>query len=183
MRSRSSSAIVLLSLVAASTESAAPAAEPPALTAAVADWAKDRDEEFAEAPPAYRFALVDLNGDGHEDALVLITDNYFCGTGGCTLLVLKAEAGRFDPVSTSTISREPMWLTSERQHGWRTFSLLVAGGGLEAYQAAMRFDGIRYPPNPSDEPVTPRALLQSAKPIVFLAAAAPNKSLERSRER
>jgi len=35
----------------------------------------------------YRIAEIDLNGDKKKDALVLLQDSYWCGTGGCSMLV------------------------------------------------------------------------------------------------
>ena len=57
--------------------------------------------------------------------------------------------GSFDFVSYSTLAREPILVLPEKRHGWHTLSILVAGGGLDAHQALLRFDGEKYPKNPT----------------------------------
>ena len=97
----------------------------------------------------FRFALVDLDGDGIPDAVVLMTDRDWCGSGGCVMRVLKGTKSGFTYVSGSTVSRAPIKALKETRHGWRSLSVLVAGGGAIPGEALMRFDGHRYPLNPS----------------------------------
>lgn len=104
---------------------------------------------------------MDLNGDGRDDALVLLTDRRHCGTGGCSLVVFEGTADGFRKLSVSTISREPVSLLEESSHGWHSFTLWVSGGGLKSHAVRMRFTGTRYLGNSSMQPaarVTGRAL-------------------------
>jgi hypothetical protein len=100
--------------------------------------------------PRYRYALVDLDDDGIPDAVVLLADS--CGSGGCNLAILRGTGGGYRVVSSSTIAREPIGVLSERRFGWHTLSVTVGGGGAKPGPVLMRFDGTRYPLNPTMQP-------------------------------
>jgi len=104
--------------------------------------------------PAFRYALVDLNNDGVLDAVVLMTEGEYCGSGGCLMVVLRGASSRFKVISWNTLSREPVSVLPETSHGWHTLTVKIAGGGVEPGSVLMRFDGRRYPSNPS---LVPRA--------------------------
>ena len=40
---------------------------------------------------SYKRADADLNGDGRSEAFVYVTDLAYCGSGGCTLIVLSPD--------------------------------------------------------------------------------------------
>jgi hypothetical protein len=58
--------------------------------------------------PALRAFSFDLNGDGRADAIVLLTGNEWCGSGGCNMLIFQGTESGFRFVSESTITAEPM---------------------------------------------------------------------------
>lgn len=77
-----------------------------------------------KADPKYidphQTALIDLNGDGHEDASVLLQNPlYFCGTGGCTMLMFKGTTSGFQFVSRSTFIGGPVLMSDTKTLGWR----------------------------------------------------------------
>lgn len=92
----------------------------------------------------YRYAQVDLNGDEWTDALVLVQQTGYCGTGGCTLLLLAGTAEGFTLVDRSPLSREPIELTEQWRDGWRTLVTGRGGGGVPYGLALTWFDGNRY---------------------------------------
>jgi len=101
----------------------------------------------------YFDVFVDLNGDGRKEAIVYIVGHEWCGTGGCTMLVLGSEDSSFKVVTKVTISRPPIRVLSSTSHGWHNISVSVSGGGiLDPYQAELRFNGRTYPGNPSVPP-------------------------------
>jgi len=102
--------------------------------------------------PSFKYTLVDLNDDGIRDAIVLITDPDYCGSGGCSMLIVRGTSKGFRLVSSSTISRSPIFVSTERRYGWRTLLVTVGGGGARYGQVVMRFNGTRYPLNPSLQP-------------------------------
>ena len=93
--------------------------------------------------------FVDLNGDSTPDALAILTGPYWCGTGGCTMLVFQGEDKNFNLVSSSTLVRPPLTVSETKTEGWRDLVLTVSGGGVPAKTVALKFDGQKYPRNPS----------------------------------
>ena len=138
------SSAVWLSLIVSTPMIAAP---PPQLAAAVRTW-------HPKLPPeAFSYALVDLNEDGIADAIVLVRDRWYCGSGGCALLVFRDDHdGSYHRLSGSTTSREPIYLLRDQNHGWHDFTVYFRGGGAKPCNAVMRFNGRKYPLNPSMVP-------------------------------
>lgn len=114
-----------------------------ALSRAARDLGTD-PPELAER----RTAAVELNGDLYDDALVLLLGPW-CGSGGCTLLVLQGGPEGLALISRSTLVRPPILVSDRTTNGWRDLVIEVAGGGIEAKTVALRFDGASYSPNPS----------------------------------
>ena len=105
----------------------------------------------------HKIAQVDLNGDGHEDALVLMENPMaFCGTGGCTMLVFKGTPSGFEFVSRSTLIRGPVLVSETKTLGWRDLIVEVSGGGIAPKQVALKYTGSEYPLNPSTLPALPK---------------------------
>ena len=117
--------------------------------------------EYRDLPPyasradvKYGYALVDLNGDGTNEALVYVTGG-MCGTGGCGVQVLaRAESG-WRTVTSTSIGYAPIQVLPERTHGWRDLGIYSRFNATEGHQARLRFDGTTYPDNPSVPPAEP----------------------------
>ncbi len=109
------------------------------------------------APTEYRAELVDLNADGTKEALALMLGRYWGGTGGQTMFILKGNPKGFDFVSQMTCVRAPMagsvCVTETKSNGWRDIAVRVSGGGAQQKYAAMKFNGRKYPLNPTAMPV------------------------------
>lgn len=132
---------------------------PPALLAAIHREIKDG---VVDQSRGFKHALVDLNGDGRADAIVLLQGTYWCGSGGCTMLVFRGTPGGFASVSRSTITYEPIRVLSAKANGWKTLVVYSKGKGA----VVMRFNGTRYPLNPSLQPKATRAEVASAQVIL-----------------
>lgn len=92
----------------------------------------------------YGYALVDLNGDGRDEAVVWAR-NASCGTGGCDLNVFVHRKSGWDLFSSTTITRPPIKLLPQRHRGWRDLASWQTGGGIERpYEARLRFNGTEY---------------------------------------
>jgi putative lipoprotein len=104
----------------------------------------------------HQTAFIDLNGDGQEDALVLLQSPiWWCGTGGCTMMVFKGTTSGFQFVSLSSLIRGPVLVSTSKTLGWRDLVVVVSGGGAPAKRVALKFDSKKYPLNPSMQKALP----------------------------
>jgi hypothetical protein len=62
---------------------------------------------------------IDLNGDGTEDALVLLQSRRHCSARGCTLLVFERVGHAFELHSRLLLGRTPLIATESHTGGWR----------------------------------------------------------------
>jgi hypothetical protein len=131
---------------------------PPGLTAAVQAY-KEKSGDHEHLP--FRYALTDLNGDGRADAIVLLLGGSWCGSGGCNMLVFRADTDAFTLVSGSTIVAEPIRVSPAMSHGWNTLIVFSKGKG----NVLMRFGGTRYPGNPSLQPRATPAQVREAREL------------------
>ena len=79
-------------------------------------------------------------------------DQSWCGTGGCTTLILAPRDSGYELVTKITITRRPIRVLDSKTNGWRDLSVIVGGGGISPYEAKLPFDGKTYPSNPSMPP-------------------------------
>lgn len=100
----------------------------------------------------YEAVFVDLKDDGKHEVLVYLKDASWCGSGGCTTLVLAPNGSVFEIVTKITVTRLPIRVLATKTNGWHDLSVLVAGGGVPAHEAKLVFDGKSYPSNPSTRP-------------------------------
>jgi len=98
----------------------------------------------------YVAALRDLNSDGKPEAIVYLLGEDWCGSGGCTTLVLAREGDSWRTITKITNSRAPILVVPRMSHGWKSIGVWVQGGGiLKGYEVELRFNSTTYPENPS----------------------------------
>ncbi len=115
----------------------------------------------------YFSAFVDLNGDGTPEAIVYLTGQSWCGSGGCRTLILARNRSSWRIVTHITITRPPIRVLSNASNGWRNIGVWVVGGGIQpGYEAELRFDGKTYPSNPSMPPARRLAGKATGKVVV-----------------
>jgi hypothetical protein len=105
------------------------------------DLAKNFIDDFGR-----RFILFenDLNGDGKKEILVGLIGTYFCGSGGCTILLLNDQG---DQITKFSVSDYPVVIDNQKTNGWN--NLFINSNGK---YHTMKFDGKSYPSNPSTQP-------------------------------
>jgi len=135
--------------------STAIAQAPTELSRAVQSY--EREHGGADGP-AFRWALADLNDDGRDDAIVLLSGPKYCGSGGCTMLVFRGTEQGFILVSASTIVMAPIRVSAKSVEGWRSLIVYSKGKG----EVVLRFSGLRYPADPSLQPAVGRLELEAA---------------------
>lgn len=137
---------------------AADAEPPPALSDAVQSYIYRYITDVVH-DETFRFALEDLDGDGRADAIVLMSDPAWCGSGGCTMLIFRGVENGFEFVSKSTITNPPIRVSRKAVRGWRTLIVSSKGKG----DVALRLNkSLQYPGNPSMQPKASRAKVDAA---------------------
>ncbi|MBB1087202.1 hypothetical protein H4F99_01730 [Lysobacter sp. SG-8] len=111
------------------------------------------EQEGAEADTRHRDARVDLDGDGQDDLLVYLEDPYFCGSGGCSLVVFRNEGATFTKVASTSVTRSPIAVGAAGPAGWRELYVSIGGGGGASGVVRLVHEGGGYPGNPSTLPV------------------------------
>jgi hypothetical protein len=124
-------------------------------------------ESGSESIPNYKYALTDLNVDGIPDAVVFFSDPVACGLWGCSMSIYRGTATGFVVVSDHTPIKEPIYVLSEIKSGWHTISVRVSGGGVESMQTLLRFNGKKYPRDPTYQKQASSAHMKSAQKLVL----------------
>lgn len=105
------------------------------------DYMTEADlQAISEEDRRFQFYKVDLNNDGKNEVFVNFITPYFCGTGGCTILLLDSDLkliSTFSPTKT-------LYIEEEMINGWRV--ILTKSDGK---WRKMVFDDDTYPPNPT----------------------------------
>jgi hypothetical protein len=85
-----------------------------------------------------------------EEIIVYVSGESWCGSGGCTMLILESTQSSFRLLGRVTIVQLPIRLLPSTSHGRPDIGVIVAGGGIQpGYEAVVSFNGKRYPGNPS----------------------------------
>lgn len=122
------------------------------LSARISNFIKDsivkKDIEFLnETDRSYQFYTVDLNSDGKDEVFVKLNGSYFCGSGGCTILLLNAE---LHPITTFTVMRPPLFIENTKKNNWAILLVKSEGEFKE-----LTYNNGTYPSNPSILPKAP----------------------------
>lgn len=91
---------------------------------------------------------------------VYLMGPHYCGSGGCTLLVLSPlDAGGYRLLGKIPITRPPVMMLDTTTDGMPDLAVGVSGGGAASRQAVLRYDDdvARYPGNPTVPPAEPAA--------------------------
>lgn len=84
---------------------------------------------------------IDLNNDGKKEIFVNFISPYFCGTGGCTMLLLNSD---LKLITTFTVTQTPLYAEKDLVNGYKKLLVKSEGDWKE-----LTFDGKKYPSNPT----------------------------------
>ena len=87
----------------------------------------------------------DLNGDSINEIFAGLTGPYFCGSGGCTIYLFNNDG---TVLTRFTVADYPIVVSDSKTMGFK--DLIIKSNGQNHL---MKFDGKKYPSNPSLEPV------------------------------
>lgn len=99
-----------------------------------------------------------INEDTKKEIFVGLTGSYFCGSGGCTVLLLNPEG---ELITKFTVTEYPLLIAETYTKGWN--DLILHSQGKDHL---MKFNGKTYPSNPSIQP--DYTLVSSQNPIMGL---------------
>lgn len=106
----------------------------------------------------YSYDTFDLNNDGKKEVFVALISPYFCGSGGCTLLILNPD---FTLNSRLTVvDNFPLHASSKSTKGWRDLVIPSKGERL------VKYNGKKYPANPSTQPKVKAKDVADKQPIL-----------------
>lgn len=107
----------------------------------------------------YSAASVSLDGPSEREYFVYLASRWWCGSGGCAALLLEQQGPSFRVLERFTLARLPIVILPSKSNGWHDISMLVQGGGTTyGREVILRYDGHRYPSNPSMAPELPAKL-------------------------
>lgn len=89
----------------------------------------------------YSAAFVDLQGDGKRDAVVYLTGSAWCGSGGCTILILVPGSDSFKVIAKMPAVLPPISVLTGKSNGWHDICL-VTGRPLD--EAVLSFNARTY---------------------------------------
>ena len=107
----------------------------------------DDYEYLTDNDKRFQFYEVDLNDDGNKEIFVRFMGPYFCGSGGCTFLLLDKYG---EVITRFTVTRAPIFIEQEKRNGWSL--LLVKDSGVFK---ELIYENGSYPDNPSVLPKAP----------------------------
>lgn len=90
---------------------------------------------------SYVTAYYDLNGDGRKEVIAYLYGD--CGSGGCTMLILRRRKGYYSVVADCGAVQLPVTVSIDKNHGWH--DIVVRGGrGDDVYYGVFSYDGNTY---------------------------------------
>ena len=108
------------------------------------------------APPnsVYDFVRDDLNGDGAREGIILfkLPHTYWCGWDGCTMAIFKSSGSEFTPLTTTRNVRGPIYVSSQKNRGWKDIIIRVSGANMADKNVILKFNGRSYPKTPLTAP-------------------------------
>ncbi|MFD0700909.1 hypothetical protein [Myroides pelagicus] len=96
---------------------------------------------LTEADRQFQFYAIDLNNDGAKEFFVRLSGPYFCGTGGCTVLLLNAE---YQLITKFTVMQGAIFAEPTLENTWRVLTVKSEG----EWKSLVYANGT-YPTNPS----------------------------------
>lgn len=96
---------------------------------------------ISEDEKKFSFYEIDLNNDGSKEIFIYLKSTYFCGSGGCTVLLLS---DKLNLITKFTVTNTPIFAEPTVKNGWKILSIKSNGEWKELTYA----DG-KYPGNPT----------------------------------
>ena len=105
------------------------------------DYLKNDIKFMSKEDRKFQFQTVDLNNDGKQELFINFITPYFCGSGGCTLLLLDHN---WKTITRFTVTSTPLMIEPNKEQNWAL--LMVKDSGV--WKDLVYKNG-KYPSNPS----------------------------------
>lgn len=100
-----------------------------------------------------RFMTAQVETAVKKEIVVYVSGRSWCGSGGCTLLVLEPHRSSYKIIGRTSTVKLPIRILSSTTNGRQDIGVWVQGGGVRSgYEARLRFDGKQYPSNAAASP-------------------------------
>ncbi len=117
---------------------------------------KTNYNDASETSRHFIYNAVDLNADGKDEYLVELIGGDWCGSGGCTVLILDKN---FNLNTLMTVVNDPIYVGApggkEVTKGYSNIYIQNRDGSV----AKMAWNGKKYPTNPSVAPKTDKKII------------------------
>jgi hypothetical protein len=125
----------------------AAAVEPSAATMkSLKEFLQTVDRHSQNKQLTYIPAFQDLNGDGVPEAIVYMMGPGWCGSGGCTTLILTPKGTSWKAVANTGVDFPPIYMLPAVSNGWHGIGVMVRDLRVQGeYEVELDFDGKRYP--------------------------------------
>ena len=105
------------------------------------DFLKDDLSYLSDFERQFQFFEIDLNDDGKKEIFVRFFGPYFCGSGGCSFLLLDSYG---EIITHFSVTRAPFFIEKVKKNGWSILLVKDAGVFKE-----LTFKNGSYDNNPS----------------------------------
>lgn len=124
---------------------------------AIIGYLKANYNDASETSRNFIYNAIDLNDDGKDEYLVGLIGGDWCGSGGCTMLILDKN---FKLNTRMTVVEYPVYIGApggkEVTKGYSNIYIQNRDGSV----AKMTWNGKKYPTNPSVAPKTDKKIIE-----------------------
>ena len=134
------------------------------------DYLKNDLKFMSKGDKKFQFQTVDLNNDGQQELFINFITPYFCGSGGCTLLLLDND---WKTITRFTVTTTPIMIEPNKEQKWAV--LMVKDNGI--WKDLLYKNG-KYPSNPSLLPKSKVDAPSGHAQVIFSEELSPAKTFD-----
>jgi hypothetical protein len=108
-------------------------------------------DEAADKTLRYLATSVLLHNGDPPEIVTYVEGRNLCGSGGCGLAILTSDQGALHVLTETTVTQLPVRILNHSTNGWHDITVL-ARNGVGGDEVVLKFNGKRYPSNPTLQP-------------------------------
>jgi hypothetical protein len=129
---------------------------------------KDDLANLTENDRKFQFQVIDLNNDGKNEIFINFISSYFCGSGGCSILLIDSN---WKTITYFSVTSTPLWIEKKGVNEWATIMVKSQGEFKE-----LENKNGKYPSNPSVLPKSKNDAPSGSAQLIFSDDFAPAKT-------